>query len=313
MSLYTGNFTFTCDSNATADACVAFIDAGLLACGFVQTATARQLTSVTTFASGTAVTFGFREYEINDSLSGTAPLYIRVHYGTSTQGNTPTAGFLIKRVQAFMALSGTTPVSPIEMPDSTDGAAGTGPAAIANIPVHLYKRDGLAVLIFGGMVTSANGGYRLMGAVILRRSSIGGVHLIFPPSRPLGSNNPGAFVAPGYAHTTPTTATTAQAYINAPAAGTMDGVAAGVVHALPLILGNGTGVEVLDDVVICRNVLTDHYQLIDMATDISAPVVQYRVLPHVLSNTESTAAQQQCVPWVVTTADRYAYALAYRP
>lgn len=314
MPLFTGTNTFTCTSNATADACVDFIHAGLLACGFVQTATAGQLTSVTTFTSSSAVIYGFREYEINDSLSSILPVYIRVHYGHAVQGSTPGASFMVRKLEAFMALSGTTPVAPIEMPDSAPSSAvGTTPTAIPDAPVHLYKRDGLAVLIFGGMVTTANGGNRLMGAVILRRSSVGGVHLIYPPSRPLSSSGPAVFVAPGYAHTTPTVVTAAQAYINAPAAGTLSGATTGTTHALPLILGNGTGVEVMSDVVICHNDAANHYQLIDMATDISAPVMQYRVLPHALSNATNTPEQRQCVPWVIMTADRYAYGMAYLP
>lgn len=315
MGTFHGTNTFTCTDETQADACVAYVHNALLSAGLVQTAVAGQLTSVAPWATTANSVFGFREYEMNDAASGAHPLYIRIYFAAVGQGNPGTAfastSFVVYSAQVFFDKDGSgDPVTPLEMSASLPSASGTGPTAISCL-LHIFKRDGLLVFI-GGAVTTSNGGHRRLGSFIVRRSS-SGVFFLFPPTRPLGTAN--AWSSIGYAHLAfgglvlPT-----QTFINRPSAGTITPVGAAPRTVCPLVLANGTGVELLDDLVVTANNEYEHYGYIELTEGFSSPSAYYRVIAQATSTsfTSPHTPNTDSPHWVLDTADRYSTALAYR-
>lgn len=65
------------------------LSARLAAIGLVQTANTGQINWVTATRPGTNTAAGYEIWRFNDSLQGTAPIFIKIEYGTASSANSP--------------------------------------------------------------------------------------------------------------------------------------------------------------------------------------------------------------------------------
>jgi hypothetical protein len=308
--------TFTCINESDADTCVSYVHDALLGVGLVQTAAPGQLVGVSAWTPTVANTeFGFREYEMNDAVSGAHPLYVRVYFGVAGQGNTIAArSFVIQRVQVFFEKDGGGDPDPAKLllyPGSFGSASGGNPVATP-CRLHVYKRDGLLVF-HGGVVTTANGGNRRLGTFIIRRTA-DGAFLLCDQTRTMATGN--SFPSLGYSYMSHAgIGTPYLSPVNCPSDGVVEPLLASPRYFSPLILNTGSGVELLDDIVVTRNVAYEHYTYMGLVDSFDAPLAMYRILPSAVDNSSSVSAGTpfaDSVPWVINTSSRYNLCLAYR-
>lgn len=90
MTAYMSNIRFNNNSNTLIKAWGSAINAGLSAVGLVQTTDTGQINWSTTTVTATTTnqTLGYEVWRFNDSLQSTAPVFIRLAYGTTPNGAT---------------------------------------------------------------------------------------------------------------------------------------------------------------------------------------------------------------------------------
>lgn len=316
MATFSQYNTFTCTDTTQADLCVDYVHNALLAVGLVQTSVAGQLAGTSAWTMTSADNeLGFREYELNDSLSATQPLYLRVYFGVAGQGNTIAAySFVIRRVQLFFEKDGSGDPDPAKLllyPASFVSGSGSGPTAVSCL-LHIHKRDGF-LLFHGGVVTSANGGNRRLGTFIVRRTAEG-AFLLCDQSRSMASSS--SWAALGYSFMTHSGVTTPFIpSVNRPGANVVTSLLSSPRYFFPLVLNTGQGVEILDDLVVTANISYEHLTFMELVDEFSAPLAAYRILPSAIdASTTVTAGTPfaDSVPWVIDTSSRTGFCLAYR-
>lgn len=295
----------------------------MLAVGCVQTDDTGQLDieNINEPPSGTNYTLGYRVYELNDSLSSTHPVYIRIDFtprrfaatnttmaavctrctvGFATDGEGNLVGPVLNNFYTYSSNSsgynGTVQhnSAPLSFACKLDGylAVGIGLGAGKHSSVRSYATATLFVVKRGRKNDGSLDGDRV---VVFSPGASGATNVVNYPevSYQWGSRSPvalGEMLSPAF---------------GCPALAVVDGL----VVATPAIANNGEFEWMDTDIVAVPLPTVTKGQIISLSLD-GVNETPYLVLPGASGNTDVDAAGSPC--WVPDSRNRYGYTVALR-